>query len=421
MNVISKLFDKVLNDISDPEVFLSQYLEKKFKEIQINLNKEQLIDLTKQLYPSPQNKIKIDLSNKQLSNAGYASEDESKKDIKLIFDGLVDGVGKSITEFTKKLPDVILNSASEIADFMLKKIEKDLLAYLVSRQTDHTNLINSIDLTWGDSLDLLEALIGISLEVGEIYNKEHSESFANNYLNKALIRLHARACQTSSEIITLLRSGYADGANARWRSLHEILIISFFISEHGNDIAERYLNYEKVESYKAVLQFQEYAEKLGHTPIGDAEMEEIISEIRELDSKYGIEYKKGGYGWASSVLNTQRPTFRHIEESIDQDHMRPYYKMASYNVHAGAKSLFFQLGIHESNPVMLAGPSNLGLVEPCRFTATSLSQITINLILQDSPNMDLIVASKMLMKLERKIESIVIEAEKTLLYSINES
>ena len=70
---------------------------------------------------------------------------------------------------------------------------------------------------------------------------------------------------------------------------------------------------------------------------------------------------------------------------------------------------------------MLAGPSNLGLVEPCRFTATSLSQITINLILQDSPNMDLIVASKLLMKLERKIESIVIEAEKTLLHSINES
>ena len=94
-------------------------------------------------------------------------------------------------------------------------------------------------------------------------------------------------------------------------------------------------------------QFQEYAEKLGHTPIDDAEMEEIISEIRELDNKYGSEYKKGGYGWASSVLNTQRPTFRHIEESIDQDHMRPYYKMASYNVHAGQK-VYFSSSVYTS-------------------------------------------------------------------------
>ena len=76
-------------------------------------------------------------------------------------------------------------------------------------------------------------------------------------------------------------------------------------------------------------------------------MEEIISEIRELDNKYGIEYKKGGYGWASSVLNTQRPTFRHIEESIDQDHMRPYYKMASYNVHAGQK-VYFSSSVYTS-------------------------------------------------------------------------
>ncbi len=419
MNEIQELFDDLIAEKTNPETFLGNYIRDEFEKIKIDLESNQLINLVKQIYPNPQGSISINLSDEQLDAAGYINEEESKKDVRLIFESLTEGISKKIKIFNKEFPEIVLNSANEIADYLLNKIYDELDLHLAPHQFEHDQLIRGINEIWGNSLDLLEALITTSLEAGDKYHNENVQiSDKNNYLYEALFRLHAKACQTSSEILTLLRSGFADGAHARWRSLHEISIISYFISEHGNNVAKRYLDYQIVESYKAAIQFQEYAEILGQEKIPDSKMAEIYSDIQELDEKYGSEYKKGGYGWASSILNKNKLTFRDIEESIDLDHFRPYYKMASYNVHAGSKSLFFRLGLHETDTVLLAGPSNLGLVEPCRFTAISLSQITTNLILKESPNMDTIVTSRMLMKLEKKIENTVVNEEKLFLESV---
>jgi len=51
------------------------------------------------------------------------------------------------------------------------------------------------------------------------------------------------------------------------------------------------------------------------------------------------------------------------------------YKLASYNVHAGARSMFHRLG-SMSEDILLSGRSNAGLVEPARNTAHSLLLIT---------------------------------------------
>jgi hypothetical protein len=40
--------------------------------------------------------------------------------------------------------------------------------------------------------------------------------------------------QIFNEILVLLKSGYADGANSRWRSLHELAVISFFLLDNNN-------------------------------------------------------------------------------------------------------------------------------------------------------------------------------------------
>ena len=61
-----------------------------------------------------------------------------------------------------------------------------------------------------------------------------------------LIKLHARACQITEEVICLLGGGFADGAMARWRSIHEISAVSL-IEEHGEGLAERYRLHEVVE------------------------------------------------------------------------------------------------------------------------------------------------------------------------------
>lgn len=418
MKDISDIFNKFYEEISDPRSFLSILIKNEFNKIKIELTKEQNDKLVMQILSSTSS-AEIKLSDEQIKKAGYSSENDLKEEVEKIFNNLEATVSKSVEKFTTNLPNTMLELADDVADYMLNKIKKDLPSYLADGRSDNKNLRDSINETWGKSLDLLEVLIGMSLEIGERYKDEDlTITDSNKYLYDALFRLHARACQTSSEILTLLRSGYADGANARWRSLYEIVIICFFIRDHGNELTKKYLDYQLIDSYKEILQHQEYAEILGYEPFSEEEIKEFVNIVKQLDDEYGTEYKKGGYGWASAILNKKKTTFRDIEQSIDQEHMRPFYKRASYNIHAAAISLFSQLGLHESDNIMLAGPSNLGLVEPCKSTAVSLAQITTTLIIDEEPEMGAIVASRMLSKLEREIESVAIQEEYELLNSI---
>ena len=63
--------------------------------------------------------------------------------------------------------------------------------------------------------------------------------------------------------------------------------------------------------------------------------------------------------------------------------------MASHNVHANPKGVFFKLGMLAESQVLLAGPSNAGLADPGHGAALSLSRVTAALVgLQQPPTLD---------------------------------
>jgi hypothetical protein len=74
--------------------------------------------------------------------------------------------------------------------------------------------------------------------------------------------------------------------------------------------------------------------------------------------------------------------FFDIEEAVDMDRLRPYYKLASGTIHAGPKGAFLKLGLrnNDSNTI-LAGPSNAGLSEAGRLTAWSLGMSCVALMM----------------------------------------
>ena len=90
---------------------------------------------------------------------------------------------------------------------------------------------------WGKALDALEMLILLSFECGDAFNSFFREKAVseNDLVFEVLTRIHARACQVAYEIFTLLKAGYADGAHARWRCLHELTVIGVFIAESGQE------------------------------------------------------------------------------------------------------------------------------------------------------------------------------------------
>ena len=226
--------------------------------------------------------------------------------------------------------------------------------------------------------DALSMHLTIAREVGGEVNDEAraaKKRGSQRVFVDVLTRLHARACQIAEEVIVLLRAGFADGAMARWRSLHEVSVVMQFIAERGPDMAVRYSEHEAMESLKAARGYSLVAERLGHESCTPSELNEIEARAKALLTKYEPSFKED-YGWAGVALKKKRPSFADIEKAIGLDHFRPYYKLASHNVHANPKGIFYRLCVLADCAVLPAGASNVGLTDPAQNTAISVGRAT---------------------------------------------
>ncbi|MCY3991307.1 MAG: DUF5677 domain-containing protein [Caldilineaceae bacterium] len=236
---------------------------------------------------------------------------------------------------------------------------------------------------WRLPLDRLEILIWVAFEAGMQFNREFRNAAAesNDHVFEALTRLHAKACQTSLAILTLLKSGFADDAFARWRSLHEISVIGSFISKNGQELAEKYLLHRPIQQYKIMCAQIKVHGRNSEEEVSQEDMVVLEDLHDKLIKRFGKSFSSD-YGWAVETLKKNRPTFRDIEEIVGLDHFRPYYRMASDNVHANSHGLYYRMGINQDDgKILLGGPSNAGLEGPGHDTAISLMQITISLLL----------------------------------------
>jgi hypothetical protein len=91
-----------------------------------------------------------------------------------------------------------------------------------------------------------------------------------------------------------------------------------------------------------------------------------------LVSEFGAAFSTD-YGWAAEVLENNRPTFADIEAAVDLSIVRPTYKAASAQVHAGADGLKSTGLLNNRRGVLVAGASNAGLADPGPHTALSLA------------------------------------------------
>jgi hypothetical protein len=216
---------------------------------------------------------------------------------------------------------------------------------------------------WGRALGELDMLITISREFGgQVAAAVLRPEFKTPHLAEVLIRLHARACQIASEVHLLLSAGYADGAMARCRTLHEIAVVSFFIQKHGDETAERYLAHDAIESWRAAVDFNKHARALKMTRYTKAQMVRFEVARDEVLARFTSSFD-GHYGWAAHIMKKDgKPhrTFGDLEEST-LPHLRPYYQFASHNVHAKSKGVLFRLGLTRESELLLAGASNVGL------------------------------------------------------------
>lgn len=321
----------------------------------------------------------------------------------------------SNTDF-EKAADVTRTALSKFEPIVYEDIKKKAPEILANHRNYASDFNERLMERWKQPIDLLELLLISCTEMGSSFNASFRKvaSKNNDFLFDVLVRQHARACLIGCEILTLTKNGLADGAFARWRSLHESVVISFFIAKHKQDLPERFLNYEVIESYKQALEYQKCCERLGEEPVDSKDLQ-VLSKIKDdVLTRYGKDFYRA-YGWVPlTILPNNKRNFAGIESSLNMEHLRPYYRMSCFGVHSGPKSIKFNLGLIKSSPknqLILAGPSNYGLADPIKFMAFSLYQITVCL-LATKPNVERLITIGVIKRLVDEISELSVNVQR---------
>ncbi|MFG1416966.1 DUF5677 domain-containing protein [Xanthobacter sp. V0B-10] len=342
-------------------------------------------------------------------------EVESEREIILQFtDADAARVQEFMNNFSETLPDLIHTVAEEAAGQMLRRYERDWAVWRDATNIQMDQFRFNLQARWGKGFDALRMLIELSRDIGADFHRRarRSRSHRRAHLNKALSHLHVRAIQIASEIMVLMENGYADGAMARWRTLHEVACVAMVLNSGGEALAERYLAHEIVEAKKGLGQYQQCHAPLGYAPFAKRAAARIERDYADAIHRYGKEFG-GDYGWVAAHLGNPKPNFSNIEDAAGRAMMRSHYKMASHNVHASTKGIAHRLGSLDRRFATIAGASNVGFVEPGQNLALSLLHITM-LLLPTSWTLDKIAHLTALNKLHARIPRALAQSERAI-------
>ena len=239
---------------------------------------------------------------------------------------------------------------------------------------------------WDEGLKQLDILLSICIDSGSKFSTENSnhKNEPEYVLHEVLVRLHGQCCKIFAEITYLLKGGFADAAMARWRALHEVNVTLSFINKHGPECARRFLDHEIIDSYNGMLSHLKFKDRINAAPPSQDECDEMEHLYTQVISKYENGFKSQ-YGWADIYVEKGTRGFQAIESSANYDHMRPYYKWASQNIHVNTKTLTKPLALPDFDPDLIhVGASHYGLTDPAHASALSILQATATLIYSET-------------------------------------
>jgi hypothetical protein len=302
-----------------------------------------------------------------------------------------------------KLPDLISSMAENASQRILRSLKARWADEERQQELDLAGFRDRLHARWREPLGKLRMLITMAREwCGEAHAREHlKRGNQSSRSRKLLIRLLTRGLQVSDEILCLLENGFADGAMARWRTLHEIAVVAAVIRLYGDEVAGRYIDHQHVESKRSMSKYLESAPQLGYRKLSLRAQRRIQRNYDKVIATYGDDFRSD-YGWAAAHLKKKRPTFADLEKAAGRAKMRSHYQMGNDNIHAGVKSMYFRLGLMGNYEALLSGRSNVGLTEPGQNAAHTLTQLAV-IACSAEPTVDDNVISMMLLKLRDEI------------------
>lgn len=407
MGTFHATFEKVINGLISNQQLLREAVRKVIETKGVTLPENVYDDVTEQILSVG---TKEDPLTFQL--------DDLDHDIKIEICGheLTAAMSSLDGELVDRLNHVIVDTVKQFSPQFLNSLRENLPSQLEHNKASQADFEQVLYSRWKEGLDLLNMLVLLAKETGsnlleDVKSEEEPCNEEEAEMHWVLFSLHARACRIASEVVCLLHGGFADGANARWRSLHEVAVVATFLSQYGPEVAQRYHDHSAIEQLKGAEVYQLHCNALGHEPISDSNLAALRLAADEAIAKYGDTFRSD-YGWASKALNLKRPTFVEVEDALQLAPWRPVYKLACQSVHAGSDALKFSLADPDAEDlVMLAGSSDAGLADPAISTAMSLTMASAA-VLSVQPNLDSLIGCQCLQLLTEEIQATFLELER---------
>lgn len=344
-------------------------------------------------------------------------KDDFDNDLKTLAENISKDIDASKYDYqqfslsTQDIEQVLERIFTSLKEFVVKKSaenlseawKKDSHRLLEIRRKDANYFQSLLDSVWRKPLFLLEMLIDISRDLVTKFLEEIAENPKDEISHIALQQLTLRGLQVADEIYLLLKNGYADGAEARWRTLSEIMVVTVFIGEHGPETAKRYLAHSVITNHKEI---RELINTYSPEEWDEDEYKYYLDELKKLEKlktimieEYGNSFKND-FGWAAHIV--ENPSIRTLEKAIGLHQNRPRYMSANRNVHSGSESIQERLGNNPFSDSIATGQSTFGIAEPGRQTAFALCRLVSVLILK-RPSLDHQAELKALLKLRNEI------------------
>jgi hypothetical protein len=201
-------FDSTLLAMTQPADVLFYIFRQKLSELTIELSAAQSEHLRNQLARSPINTIDFDIDDAHLAASGWKSKAEFREQLERSLSSLASDVDTYSERLIKLVPEVVEELTEAFSAKAYRRISETQRNVLADHRKTRLAFDRNVQRLWGSAFDAFETLIAVSIESGALWQEQARSRLAGAQPNvqSSLLRLHARACQVSGEILALLRA-----------------------------------------------------------------------------------------------------------------------------------------------------------------------------------------------------------------------
>ncbi len=404
---LQETLDRCMAKATSREQLLPMALARAAQRQKISLPEDDIRRLAAALLDAEGEEIQLDV------NPPCAFGD-NEKEIEATVQGLIDELGESITDVLGNVAEAISqavpNALASVAEFIGDRISEQAFEHSLHLRKAQSERAETVQRMWGEAIEQLDILRHIVQEWNHAAALHRKGAYSKPNTAFALSKLIERAYEVVGEIITLARSGYADGALARWRSLHEICVITMFLAMRSDKCAQMYLSHHWVEE----LRLLNVDRGSGTARATNTHSNRYIHDLRKqkdaMVAKFGTAFAKD-YGWASVELGCAKTTFRDLEGHVGLETLRRGYQQANSTVHGGALATLTRVSLGPGSIDGAVIPPAYGCEVAANYTTASLSMMIAELCLE-TENADLLTMNMVINNSASKIRKLIRQAQK---------